>query len=175
MLSLSPYYVDGYLCNYVPDTAMGNEVTELEWGLFSMQFILEHNLRVHHSGWIYVAVCLLFEKKPSRDLATEYILQCLSHSQSLDYLAQVVGILLAGKYAPINRFIEYLDRPLSYAQVKDFQRKAIEQFFIHLDLQEQPTNTKKLLSYYDELLVGSQEPIPMQVAEKINYFKKKKK
>ena len=175
MLSLSPYYVDGYLCNYVPDTAMGNEVTELEWGLFSMQFILENNLRVHHSGWIYVAVCLLFEKKPSRDLATEYILQCLSYSQSLDYLAEVVGILLAGKYAPVNRFVEYLDRPLSYAQVKDFQRKAIEQFFIHLDLQEQPTNTKKLITYYEELLVGSPEPMPMQVAEKIDYFKKKKK
>lgn len=118
---------------------------------------------------------MLFEKKPSRDLATEYILQCLSYSQSLDYLAEVVGILLAGKYAPVNRFVEYLDRPLSYAQVKDFQRKAIEQFFIHLDLQEQPTNTKKLITYYEELLVGSPEPMPMQVAEKIDYFKKKKK
>lgn len=175
MLSLSPYYVDGYLCNYVPDTAMGNEVTELEWGMFSMQFLLENNLRVHHSGWIYVGVCLLFEKKPSRDLATEYILQCLSHGQSLDYLAEVVGILLAGKYAPINRFIEYLDRPMPYAQVKDFQHKAIEQFFIHLDLQEQPTNTKKLLIYYEELSASSSEPMPKEVTEKIDHFKKKKK
>lgn len=174
ILSLSPYYVDGYLCNYVPDTAMGNEVTELEWGMFSMQFLLENNLRVHHSGWIYVGVCLLFEKKPSRDLATEYILQCLSHGQSLDYLAEVVGILLAGKYAPINRFIEYLDRPLPYAQVKDFQRKAIEQFFIHLDLQEQPTNTKKLINYYEELSASSSEPMPKEVTEKIANIKKKK-
>ncbi|GIZ15822.1 DUF6493 family protein [Capnocytophaga catalasegens] len=175
ILSLSPYYVDGYLCNYVPDTAMGNEVAELEWGMFSMQFLLENNLRVHHSGWIYVGVCLLFEKKPSRDLATEYILQCLSHGQSLDYLAKVIGILLAGKYAPINRFIEYLDRPLPYAQVKDFQRKAMEQFFIHLDLQEQPTNTKKLINYYEELSASSSEPMPEAVTEKIANIKKKKK
>ncbi len=174
-LSLNPYYLDGFLCGYAPTTAQGNEVAELEWGVFPMEFLVENNLRVHHSGWIYVAVCLLFEKKPSRDLANEFVLQSIARGQNLNYLAKLVGILLAGKYAPVNRFIEYLDRPLLYKEVKDFQREALEQFFIHLDLEKQPTNTKKLITYYEELLSITKVQMPKEIADKVSQLTPKSK
>lgn len=174
-LSLNPYYLDGFLCGYAPNTAQGNEVTELEWGIYPMEFLVENNLRVHHSGWIYVAVCLLFEKKPSRDLANEFVLQSIARGQDLSYLAKVVGQLLAEKYAPTNRFIEYLDRPLLYKEIKNFQKEALEQFFTHLDLEKQPTNTKKCITYYEELLSITKTAMPQPIADKISQITKKGK
>ena len=146
-ISLIPHYVDALLLRFIPDTASENEVAEFEYCLDPLRFIFENQLRVHHSGWIYIAHCLLFEKKVSRQLAAEYI--NLAMQQGFlkdDYLAQCIGYMIAKKYAPINRLIEYFDMAVS-SGVKEFQcliaRKCVENA-VESDL---PVNYKKVLMF----------------------------
>ena len=47
-----------------------------------------------------VATCLLAERKNLRDLAAEYILLAIQRGETLTYLAEAIGTLLAHKYAP---------------------------------------------------------------------------
>lgn len=151
-LSLTPQYIGPLLCRYIPDTASGNEVTEMEHCLYPMQFLMDHRLEVHGSGWLYIAACLLFEKKISRDLAAEYIqFSLIDKKRDLSYLVLTIGRLLAGGYAPVNRFIEYLDRPFVAQQIKDFQLLCMEKTLEHLDGEHLPVNSKKLVTYYVEL------------------------
>ncbi|MGE8291013.1 MAG: DUF6493 family protein [Sphingobacterium sp.] len=151
-LSLTPQYIGTMLCRYIPDTASGNEVTEMEHCLYPMQFLMDHRLEVHGSGWLYIAVCLLFEKKISRDLAVEYVQFSLIHrKRDLSYLAHAIGRLIAGGYAPVNRFIEYLDRPFVSQQIKEFQLLCMENTLEHLDCERLPVNSKKLIAYYVEV------------------------
>ncbi|WP_336829911.1 DUF6493 family protein [Sphingobacterium multivorum] len=151
-LSLTPQYIGPTLCRYIPDTASGNEVREMENCLYPMQFVMDNHLEVRGSGWFYIAVCLLFEKKISRDLAAEYVQFALLNSkQDLSYLAHVIGRLLAAGYAPVNRFIEYLDRPFVAQQIKAFQLLCLEKTLEHLDAERLPVNSKKLAAYYAEI------------------------
>ncbi|MNK17409.1 hypothetical protein D3C87_355990 [compost metagenome] len=150
-LSLTPQYIGPTLCRYIPDTASGNEVPDMENCLYPMQFLMDNRLQVQGSGWLYIAVCLLFEKKISRDLAAEYVQFALLNSKhDLSYLAPIIGRLLAVGYAPVNRFIEYLDRPFVAQQIKAFQLVCLEKTLEHLDGERLPVNSKKLVAYYVE-------------------------
>ena len=67
---------------------------------------MDNHLEVRGSGWFYIAVCLLFEKKISRDLAAEYVQFALLNSkQDLSYLAHVIGRLLAAVSYPVEESI----------------------------------------------------------------------
>jgi Family of unknown function (DUF6493) len=149
-LSLNPQYLDGQLCRYVPDSATGNEVNEFENCLFPLQFMLQHQLKIRHSGWIYIAVCLIFEKKISRELAAEYILVALQGKEDLSYLADTIGRLIAQKYAPINRLMEFFDKPFLNQSLKDFQLLVLERCIEHFDKENLPTNSKKIIAYQKE-------------------------
>ncbi|MBK7140087.1 MAG: hypothetical protein IPH74_14195 [Bacteroidetes bacterium] len=148
--SLNPNYLDALLCRYIPDTATGNEVDGFEDCLYPMQFILENQITIYHSGWIYVAVCLLFEKKISRDLASEYIQLAISRNENLDYLATVLSKLINKKYAPINRFIEYLDKPIYLKEIKAFQFNVLVKCILAFEKENLPINSKKLIQYYQD-------------------------
>jgi hypothetical protein len=149
--SLTPLYPDPLLCRYVPYTSAGNEVREFENCMYPLQFIINNKLKIYHSGWIYIAVCLIFEKKISRDLSAEYIRYSLiNRNEDLTYLAVIIGRLISGKFAPVNRLIEYFDRPDSSLQIKRFQLLIIEKCIEHLDYNNLPVNTKKIISYYYE-------------------------
>lgn len=151
-MSLTPQYIGPILCRYIPDTASGNEVNEMEHCLYPMQFLMDNRLDVHGSGWLYIAVCLLFEKKISRDLAAEYIqFSLLNRQRDFSYLAHVIGKLIAEGYAPINRFIEYLDRPFVAQKIKEFQLLCIENTLEKVDCGHLPVNSKKLAAYYLEI------------------------
>lgn len=151
-LSLTPQYIGPLLCRYIPDAASGNEVPDMENCLYPMQFLMDNRLEVRGSGWLYIAVCLLFEKKISRDLATEYVqFALLNKKQDLSYLADIIGRLLAAGYAPVNRFIEYLDRPFVAQQIKKFQFVCLEKTLEHLDGESLPVNSKKLVAHYVEV------------------------
>ena len=95
---------------YIPDTASGNEVDGFEDSLISDTFYSGARITNLSSGWIYVAVCLLFEKKISRDLASDYIQLSIQRYGQPDYLAHVIGRLISLKFAPVNRLIEYFDK-----------------------------------------------------------------
>ncbi len=147
-LSLNPRYIDGWLCKYLLTYAQGVEGESLTEATRVMSLLLEYNLPIYHGGWLMVATCLLAERKPLRDLATEYILLALQRGETLTYLAEAIGTFLAHKYAPIARFIEFLDIPTRDPKVKAFQKAVVEAYLPLAEKQEKkPTNHKKLANF----------------------------
>ena len=147
-LSLNPRYIDGWLCKYLLTYAQGVEGESLTEATRVMSLLLEHHLPIYHGGWLMVATCLLAERKPLRDLATEYILLALQRGETLTYLAEAIGTLLAHKYAPIARFVEFLDIPTRDPKVKGFQKAVVEAYLpLAEKLEKKPTNHKKLVTY----------------------------
>ncbi|WP_314199726.1 DUF6493 family protein [Capnocytophaga sputigena] len=147
-LSLNPRYIDGWLCKYLLTYAQGVEGESLTEATRVMSLLLEHHLPIYHGGWLMVATCLLAERKPLRDLATEYILLALQRGETLTYLAEAIGTLLAHKYAPIARFVEFLDLPTRDPKVKAFQKSVVEAYLPLAEKQEKkPINHKKLAAF----------------------------
>ena len=147
-LSLTPRYIDGWLCKYLLTYAQGVEGESLTEATRVMSLLLAHHLPIYHGGWLMVATCLLAERKPLRDLAAEYILLSLQKGETLSYLAEAIGTLLAHKYAPIARFVEFLDLPTRDPKVKDFQKAVVEAYLPLAEKQEKkPTNHKKLVEF----------------------------
>jgi len=147
-LSLNPRYIDGWLCKYLLTYAQGVEGESLTEATRVMSLLLEHHLPIYHGGWLMVATCLLAERKPLRDLATEYILLALQRGETLTYLAEAIGTLLAHKYAPIARFVEFLDLPTRDPKVKGFQKAVVEAYLpLAEKLDKKPTNHKKLAAF----------------------------
>ena len=147
-LSLNPRYIDGWLCKYLLTYAQGVEGESLTEATRVMSLLLEHHLPIYHGGWLMVATCLLAERKPLRDLATEYILLALQRGETLTYLAEAIGTFLTHKYAPIARFVEFLDIPTRDPKVKGFQKAVVEAYLpLAEKLEKKPTNHKKLVSF----------------------------
>ena len=146
--SLNPHYAEAQILRYIASYAKGNESGDIERMQTSMQVLLENHLPIFHSGWLFVAAALLFEKKPTRDMAAAYILECLESGANLSLLAQYIGKLLAEQYAPISRFIEFLDIPTRDPKVKAFQKSVIEAYLpLAEKLDKKPTNHKKLVEF----------------------------
>ena len=147
-LSLNPRYIDGWLCKYLLTYAQGVEGESLTEATRVMSLLLQYNLSIYHGGWLMVATCLLAERKPLRDLATEYILLSLQKGETLTYLAEAIGTLLAHKYAPIARFIEFLDMPTRDPKIKAFQKAVVEAYLpLAEQLDKKPTNHKRLADW----------------------------
>ena len=146
--SLNPHYPEAQILRYIASYAKGNESYQIEYMQTSMQVLLENHLPIYHSGWLFVAAALLFEKKPTRDMAAAYILECLESGTNLNLLAQYIGKLLAEQYAPISRFIEFLDIPTRDPKVKAFQKAVVEAYLpLTEKLEKKPTNHKKLVEF----------------------------
>ena len=146
--SLNPHYPEAQILRYIASYAKGNESYDIEYMQTSMQVLLENHLPIYHSGWLFVAAALLFEKKPTRDMAATYILECSESGANLSLLAQYIGKLLAEQYAPISRFIEFLDIPTRDPKVKAFQKAVVEAYLpLAEKLDKKPTNHKKLVEF----------------------------
>ena len=146
--SLNPHYPEAQILRYIASYAKGNESGDIEYMQTSMQVLLENHLPIYHSGWLFVAAALLFEKKPTRDMAAAYILECLDNGANLFLLAQYIGKLLAEQYAPISRFMEFLDIPTREPKVKAFQKAVVEAYLpLAEKFDKKPTNHKKLVEF----------------------------
>ena len=147
-LSLNPRYIDGWLCKYLLPYTQGMDRESLSEATRVMSLLLEHHLPIYHGGWLMVATCLLAERKNLRDLATEYILLSLQKGETLTYLAEAIGTFLAHKYAPIARFVEFLDLPTRDPKIKAFQKAVVEAYLPLAEKQEKkPMNHKKLVEF----------------------------
>ena len=146
--SLNPHYPEAQILRYIASYAKGNESYQIEYMQTSMQVLLENHLPIYHSGWLFVAAALLFEKKPTRDMAAAYILEHLEYGTNLNLLAQYIGKLLAEQYAPIARFVEFLDIPTCDPKIKAFQKAVVEAYLpLAEKLEKKPTNHKKLVEF----------------------------
>ena len=144
-LSLNPHYPNAMLCNYTSTWVTGNEVREIRNMSLPLEVLLRYDLRVQHSGWIYIGTALLFEKRPSRDLAYEYICQAIARGEDLTYLKTYLAQVLAWDYLPITRFIEFLDRPTCNAKIKAFGSEVVILYLEEVKKQDKlPRNHKKL-------------------------------
>ncbi|MBI1668712.1 DUF6493 family protein [Capnocytophaga periodontitidis] len=146
LLSLNPHYPDAILCGYIANNAFGAE--EIRNMQLPLEAVLRYDLRVRHSGWLYIGACLLYDKRPSRDLAYEYILQALARGEDLHYVGRYLSDALAMHFSPINRFVEFLDRPTRDPKVKAFQRKVVALYLEETKKQDKlPRNHKKLAEF----------------------------
>ena len=145
-LSLNPHYPDAMLCDYISNWVTGNEVREIRNMSVPLEVLLRYDIRVCHSGWLYIGTALLFEKRPSRDLAYEYICQAITRGEDLSYLKTYLAQALAWNFLPITRFIEFLDRPNPPA-VKDFGIAVVKQYLSIVKEDELPKNHKKLANF----------------------------
>ena len=146
--SLNPHYPEAQILRYIASYAKGNESGDIEYMQTSMQVLLENHLPIYHSGWLFVAAALLFEKKPTRDMAAAYILECLENGTNLNLLAQYIGKLLAEQYAPYQPFYGVLDIPTHDPKVKAFQKAVVEAYLPLAEKQEKKaTNHKKLVEF----------------------------
>ena len=143
-LSLNPHYPDAILCAHIALWATMNEADQVRDMTLPLEAVLRYDLRVRHSGWLYIGACLLFEKRPSRDLAYEYICQAIARGEDLSYLKTYLAQVLAWDYLPIPRFIEFLDRPNPPA-VKAFGKEVVQLYLEEVKKQDKlPRNHKKL-------------------------------
>ena len=148
-LSLNPHYPDAMLCDYISTWVTGNEVREIRNMSLPLEAVLRYDLRVRHSGWLYIGACLLFEKRPSRDLAYEYLCQAIAREEDLTYLKTYLAQVLAWDFLPIPRFIEFLDRPNPPA-VKAFGKEVVALYLEEVKKQEKlPRYHKKLAAFGD--------------------------
>ena len=148
-LSLNPHYPDAILCAYIALWATMNEADQVRDMTLPLEAVLRYDLRVRHSGWLYIGACLLFEKRPSRDLAYEYICQAIARGEDLTHLKTYLANVLAWDYLPIPRFIEFLDRPNPPA-VKAFGKEVVELYLGEVKKQDKlPRNHKKLAAFND--------------------------
>ena len=148
-LSLNPHYPDAMLCDYISTWVTGNEVLDIRNMSLPLEVLLRYDIRVHHSGWLYIGTALLFEKRPSRDLAYEYICQAIARGEDLSYLKTYLARALAWDFLPIPRFIEFLDRPNPSA-VKAFGKEVVELYLEEAKKQDKlPRNHKKLAQLVD--------------------------
>jgi len=144
-LSLNPHYPDAMLCDYISTWVTGNEVREIRNMSVPLEVLLRYDITVRHSGWLYIGTALLFEKRPSRDLAYEYICQAITRGEDLTYLKTYLAQVLAWDFLPIPRFIEFLDRPTHDAKLKAFGKEVIQLYLKEVEKQNKlPRNHKKL-------------------------------
>jgi len=145
-LSLNPHYPDAILCAYIALWATMNEADQVRDMSLPLEVLLRYDIRVHHSGWLYIGTALLFEKRPSRDLAYEYICQAIARGEDLTYLKTYLAQVLAWDFLPIPRFIEFLDRPNPPA-VKAFGKEVVALYLEEVKKQDKlPRNHKKMTS-----------------------------
>ena len=145
-LSLNPHYPDAILCAYIALWATMNEADQVRDMTLPLEAVLRYALQVRHSGWLYIGACLLFEKRPSRDLAYEYLCQAIACGEDLTYLKTYLSQVLAWDYLPIPRFIEFLDRPNPPA-VKAFGKEVVALYLEEVKKQDKlPRNHKKMTS-----------------------------
>ena len=148
-LSLNPQYPDAMLCDYISTWVTGNEVREIRNMSVPLEVLLRYDIRVRHSGWLYIGTALLFEKRPSRDLAYEYICQAITRGEDLTYLKTYLAQALAWDFLPIPRFIEFLDHPNPPA-VKAFGKEVVKLYLEEVKKQDKlPRNHKKLAQLVD--------------------------
>ena len=148
-LSLNPHYPDAMLCDYISTWVTGNEVREIRNMSLPLEVLLRYDIRVRHSGWLYIGTALLFEKRPSRDLAYEYLCLAIARGEDLSYLKTYLAQVLAWDFLPIPRFIEFLDRPNPPA-VKAFGKEVVTLYLEEVKKQEKlPRYHKKLAAFGD--------------------------
>ncbi len=126
---------------------------------------------------LYLATSLFNKEKEVRAMAVEVILAAVNENRlDTTLLGEQLGMLLSNGYGPIGRCVEVLE------QCRDISSKhnnallrLLDVAFAHYNIAEKmPTNFKKIIEYYYDLMNKEQYHFPeylQQVFEKLEIYK----
>jgi hypothetical protein len=152
-VSMAPNYIDPVITRYISRYSTYVEVNQINNCRFPLSYMLEHRIIPHTMGWLFLASCLLFEKKVVRDLGVLYIEEyiALIKKEQLQLFAQYVGQLIATKYASVNRLIEFINRVGMSRDILKLQLLMVQSCILQINIDRIPTNYPKLKRAYNEL------------------------
>ena len=152
-----------------------------DWGGKSSAAYLEEMLynffRFDQQSNLYLATSLFNKEKEVRAMAVEVILAAVNENRlDTTLLGEQLGMLLSNGYGPIGRCVEVLE------QCRDISSKhnnallqLLDVAFAHYNIAEKmPTNFKKIIEYYYDLMNKEQYHFPddlQQVFEKLEIYK----
>ncbi|WP_426790884.1 DUF6493 family protein [Sphingobacterium sp. WOUb80] len=126
---------------------------------------------------LYLATSLFNKEKEVRAMAVEVILAAVNENRlDITVLGEQLGMLLSNGYGPIGRCVEVLE------QCRDISSKhnnallqLLDAAFAHYNIAEKmPTNFKKIIEYYYDLMNKEQYHFPedlQQIFEKLEIYK----
>lgn len=142
-----------------------------------LQEMLYDFFRFDQQSNLYLATSLFNKEKEVRAMAVEVILAAVNENRlDTTVLGEQLGMLLSNGYGPIGRCIEVLE------QCRDISSKhnnallqLLDAAFAHYIIAEKmPTNFKKIVEYYYDLMNKEQYHFPddlQQVFEKLEIYK----
>lgn len=152
-----------------------------DWGGKSSAAYLEEMLynffRFDQQSNLYLATSLFNKEKEVRAMAVEVILATINENRlDTKVLGEKLGMLLSNGYGPIGRCAEVLE------QCRDISSKhnnallqLLDAAFTHYNIaKKMPTNFKKIIEYYYDLMNKEQYHFPddlQQVFEKLEIYK----
>lgn len=152
-----------------------------DWGGKSSAAYLEEMMadffRFDEQSNLYLATSLFNKEKEVRAMAVEVLLVAIQENRLDTYtLGKQLGALLSNGYGPIGRCAEVLE------QCRDVSSKhnnallqLLDVAFAHYNIAEKmPTNFKKIIEYYYDLMNKEQYHFPedlQQVFEKLEIYK----
>lgn len=142
-----------------------------------LQEMLYDFFRFDQQSNLYLATSLFNKEKEVRAMAVEVILAAVNENRlDTTVLGEQLGMLLSNGYGPIGRCVEVLE------QCRDISSKhnnallqLLDAAFAHYIIAEKmPTNFKKIVEYYYDLMNKEQYHFPddlQQVFEKLEIYK----
>lgn len=150
-LSLVPYYIETYLIETLGLSVGGSDMRRMIDESVKLQFLIEHQLKVLHSGWVYICVNLLFDSKTAHTLAKEYIQMAMRLGFfKIQYVANLMTAIILNESLAVKTFIKYMDEATS-RQERELQYQVITNCITRVEKGKLPTNFKKMVGYYDEI------------------------
>jgi hypothetical protein len=145
--SLVINYIDPLLCSHVFFYCNTEGIHSAP-----LKYILDNNIKVHHSGWIYIAACLLTNGKEVRSMAEEYIVFALANKFMKEtYFSEIVAKLIVEKFMPVKRLTDYIERSFAIKELKELHFSILTKCIEAVDVNDKPRSFPKIVSLFIEL------------------------
>ncbi|MCP9763547.1 DUF6493 family protein [Lacihabitans soyangensis] len=139
-----------------------------------LTILLNENLKVTSPILMFLSTACLQQNREFRGLAVEVmIVQLNSNNINLEEFGKNIGFLIFNKYGPLSRFVNVLET------LKDINNhinlsllKIVEQIILNFrGVNEFPTNFKKMLEVYFDLMNKTRQKSSHQVIEIMNEWR----
>ncbi|MFT5821261.1 MAG: hypothetical protein ACI8ZM_002513 [Crocinitomix sp.] len=166
--SLVINYIDPLLCSYV-------SIYSSDDGIHSapLKYMLDNNIAVHHSGWIYVANCVLTKDKETRAMGQEYLLQAIANkTMKQDVLSAIIAKIIVTKYAPVKRLTDYVEQVTEVNELNELHFTILCKCIELVDSDDKPRSFPKIITLFKELQKDLNVQSNDALMAKVNSFKK---
>ncbi|NOQ74650.1 MAG: hypothetical protein GQ574_21740 [Crocinitomix sp.] len=166
--SLVINYIDPLLCSHVFFYCNTEGIHSAP-----LKFILDNNIKVYHSGWIYIAACLLTNGKEVRAMAEEYIVFALANKfMKQTYLSEIIAKLIVTKFIPVKRLTDYIERSFAIKELKELHFCILSKCIEQVDLEDKPRSFPKIVTLFKEFQKDLKIESSSELMVKLKRFKK---